>query len=51
VHAASRKAYGRPLIHAELREEGMKVGAKRIARLMKTQRNPRRLAAAIRAYD
>jgi putative transposase len=35
VHAASRKTYGRPRIHAELREQGMKVGAKRIARLMK----------------
>lgn len=36
VHAASRKTYGRPRIHAELREQGVKVGAKRIARLMKT---------------
>jgi putative transposase len=36
VHAASRKTYGRPRIHAELREQGLKVGAKRIARLMKT---------------
>jgi transposase InsO family protein len=36
VHAASRKTYGRPRIHAELREKGLKVGAKRVARLMKT---------------
>lgn len=36
VHTASRKTYGRPRIHAELREAGMKVSAKRIARLMKT---------------
>jgi putative transposase len=35
VHAASRKTYGRPRIHAELREQGLKVGAKRIACLMK----------------
>jgi transposase InsO family protein len=35
VHAASRQTYGRPRIHAELREQGMRVGAKRIARLMR----------------
>ncbi len=35
VHMASRKTYGRPRIHAELREQGVQVGAKRIARLMK----------------
>ncbi len=35
VHGASHKTYGRPRIHAELREQGVRVGAKRIARLMR----------------
>lgn len=34
IHAASRGTYGVPRIHAELREEGIRVGRKRIARLM-----------------
>lgn len=36
IHKESEGSYGRPRIHAELREEeGMRVGAKRIARLMR----------------
>jgi len=35
IHHDSRQTYGVPRIHAELREEGTKVGRKRIARLMK----------------
>jgi putative transposase len=34
IHAASRGTYGVPRIHAELRAEGIRVGRKRIARLM-----------------
>lgn len=34
IHANSRGTYGVPRIHAELREQGICVGAKRIARLM-----------------
>lgn len=34
IHAASRGTYGVPRIHAELRAEGVRVGRKRIARLM-----------------
>jgi putative transposase len=35
IHRRSRGTYGRPRIHAELKDEGEKVSAKRIARLMK----------------
>ena len=35
IHAASRKTYGVPRIHAELAAEGISVGRKRIARLMR----------------
>ncbi len=35
VHEYSRTTYGAPRIHAELREEGIRVGRKRIARLMR----------------
>ena len=33
-HAASRGTYGAPRIHAELTAKGMRVGRKRVARLM-----------------
>jgi putative transposase len=35
AHAASRETYGSPRIHRELREGGVRVGRKRIARLMR----------------
>jgi putative transposase len=35
IHRDSRQTYGVPRIHAELQEEGTKIGRKRIARLMK----------------
>jgi putative transposase len=35
IHLLSRQTYGVPRIHAELREEGTRVGRKRVARLMK----------------
>jgi putative transposase len=35
IHAASDNIYGSPNIHAELRDEGVRVGRKRVARLMK----------------
>ncbi len=34
IHAASRCLYGSPRIHAELAEEGVRVGRKRVERLM-----------------
>jgi putative transposase len=34
LHGASHRTYGRPRIHADLRDEGVRVGAKRVARLM-----------------
>ena len=34
IHLRSRGTYGSPRIHAELREEGVHVGRKRVARLM-----------------
>lgn len=35
VHAASRGTYGAPRVHAELRAEGIRIGKKRVARLMR----------------
>lgn len=35
IHVRSRGTYGAPRIHAELRDEGIRVGRKRIARLMR----------------
>ena len=35
IHAYSRETYGAPRIHAELRAQGIWVGRKRVARLMR----------------
>lgn len=35
IHQMSRRTYGSPRIHAELKEEGTRVGRKRVARLMR----------------
>jgi putative transposase len=35
LHRASRSTYGRPRIHADLREAGIAISAKRLARLMR----------------
>ena len=36
IHRRSRATYGAPRIHAELAEQGIRVGCKRVARLMRT---------------
>ncbi len=36
IHLRSRGTYGAPRIHAELADEGVRVGRKRVARLMRT---------------
>jgi putative transposase len=38
IHYESRRTYGSPRIHAELREDGTRIGRKRVARLMKQAR-------------
>ena len=35
IHRRSRATYGAPRIHAELKEQGIRVGRKRVARLMR----------------
>ena len=35
IHTESRETYGAPRIHAELRAQGVRVGRKRVARLMR----------------
>jgi putative transposase len=35
VFAESRETYGAPRVHLELRDQGMRVGRKRVARLMR----------------
>lgn len=35
IHAGSRKTYGAPRVHAELKAEGTAIGRKRVARLMR----------------
>ena len=46
IHAQSRRRYGSPRVHQELREQGHRSGRKRIARLMREHglraRPPRR---------
>ncbi len=37
IHRRSRSTYGRPRIHAELAEEGIRIGSKRVARLMRSR--------------
>jgi putative transposase len=38
IHRRSRATYGAPRIHAELRARGIRVGCKRVARLMRAAR-------------
>ena len=35
IHAKSRKVYGSPRVHRALRDQGIQVGEKRVARLMR----------------
>ncbi len=35
IHGRSRATYGRPRVHAELKEDGVRIGCKRVSRLMR----------------
>ena len=37
IHAYSRETYGAPRVHADLRDQNVRVGYKRVARLMRSQ--------------
>ena len=48
VHLRSRRRYGSPRVHRELQARGIRIGRKRVARLMYLQRlaaRPKRLDA------
>ena len=40
IHQKFRQTYGAPRIHAELQDEGTRIGRKRVARLMKAPSLP-----------
>jgi putative transposase len=57
IHAVSHGTYGAPRVHVELRAEGIEVGRKRVARLMRgagiagVSRRRRAIATTIRAPE
>lgn len=51
AHARSRKTYGSPRIHAELRAQGVHVGRKRIVRLMQAEGLEARPRKRYRVYS
>ena len=51
AHARGRGTYGAPRVHAELREAGVHVGRKRIARLMRADGLAGDQPAPVRAHD
>ena len=50
IHQRSHATYGTPRVHAELRAEGIKVGRKRVARLLKKGRFGRRQPAQVDSH-
>jgi len=42
IHVDSRRTYGAPRLHGQLRRRGVHLGAKRVARLMRANGRPRR---------
>jgi hypothetical protein len=51
AHQRSRRTYGSPRVHRELRAQGVRVAKKRVERLMRGNRHPRPDKATLQTHD